>query len=74
MTDKRTNERIFVTEKFSGGWVGGKESDYSVCPRPFDQFYACFTPVYVGQDGLSSPTYSSLRRWAGMWSSTIIRR
>ena len=21
-----------------GGWVGGVESDYSVCPRPFLQF------------------------------------
>ena len=21
-------------EKFSGGWVGGPQSDYSVCPRP----------------------------------------
>ena len=42
---------------------GGVESDYSVCPCPLRWFYACFTPVYVGRDGLSgTPVYIGIRR------------
>ena len=50
-------------KKFSGGAVvGWSPSDYSVYPHPICQFYACFTPIYIGQDGLSgTPVYISLR-------------
>ena len=53
-------------KKFSGGgwWVGGVESDYSVCPRPLCWIYACFTPVYIGRDRLSgTPLYIGIRRF-----------
>ena len=43
---------------------GGVESDYSVCPCPLRWFYACFTPVYVGRDGLSgTPVYIGIRQF-----------
>ena len=41
-------------KKFSSGAVvGWSPSDYSVYPHPFCQFYACFTHIYIRQDGLS---------------------
>ena len=44
-----------------GGW---SPSENSVCPRPLCQFYDSFTPVYIGQDGLSgTPVFVSLRRF-----------
>ena len=40
------------------------ESDYGVCPRPLRQFYACFTPVYIGLDGLpGTPVCIGLRQF-----------
>ena len=49
-------------KKFSGG--GGVKSDYSVCPCPLRWFYACFTSVYVGRDGLSgTPVNISILRF-----------
>ena len=55
---------------------GGVESDYSVCPRPFLQFFQ-FMSVYVRQvkSGYArlhqvTSVYVSLRRRDGTWSST----
>ena len=51
--------------------VGGRESDYSVCPRPLLQFLQFFQFM---SDRLHQVTsgYVSLRWRDGTWSSTIL--
>ena len=55
--------------------VGGRESDYSVCPRPLLQFLQFFQfmsdRLHQVTSGYSG--YVSLRRRDGTWSSTICR-
>ena len=51
-------------KKFSGWQWWWSPSENSVCPCPLCQFYDSFTPVYIGQDGLSgTPVFVSLRRF-----------
>ena len=55
--------------------VGGRESDYSVCPRPLLQFLQFLQFFQFMSDRLHQVTqvtsgYVSLRRRDGTWSST----
>ena len=53
--------------------VGGRESDYSVCPRPLLQFlqFFQFMSDRLRQVMQVTSGYVILNRWDGMWSSTI---
>ena len=60
-------------KKFSGGggWLGGVESDYSVCPHLFLQFFSFCLSGYARLCQVMSG-YVSLFRRDRTWSSTIL--